>query len=143
MTLSIYVRDRTEGRASCAASAAANPPPPLKAEARYGPANRVMAANARPTAAARTNCSQTRRRALNQSQHREAAARPLDADPVKVVEATPRRFALTECERTGVLAHLIRGGDLSAWGLANTVTRTAEDVAAMTWPRSWRRPAGR
>jgi hypothetical protein len=27
------------------------------------------------------------------------------------------------------LQHLIRGADLSAWGLANAVTRTAEDVA--------------
>ena len=26
------------------------------------------------------------------------------------------------------MPHLIRGGDLSAWGLANAVTRTAEDV---------------
>jgi hypothetical protein len=52
----------------------------------------------------------------------------LDADPVKVVEATARRFALTEGERSGVLQHLIRGGDLSAWGLANAVTRTAEDA---------------
>ncbi len=27
------------------------------------------------------------------------------------------------------MQHLIRGGDLSAWGLANAITRTAEDAA--------------
>jgi hypothetical protein len=61
-------------------------------------------------------------------QYREASKRPIEADPVKVVEATARRLTLTDGEKTSVLQHLIRGGDLSAWGLANAVTRTAEDV---------------
>lgn len=61
-------------------------------------------------------------------QYRELTERKIDADPVKVVEATAKRFSLTDGERSSVLQHLIRGGDLSAWGLANAVTRTAEDA---------------
>lgn len=57
-----------------------------------------------------------------------AAGMRIEADPVKVVEATAERLALTEGERGSVLNHLIAGGDLSAWGLANAVTRTAEDA---------------
>jgi hypothetical protein len=33
-------------------------------------------------------------------------------------------------ERSSVLAHLVRGGDLSRFGLMNAVTRTAEDVSS-------------
>jgi hypothetical protein len=62
-------------------------------------------------------------------QYRDASARRIEADPVRVVDATAKRLALTDGEKTSVLQHLIRGGDLSAWGLANAVTRTAEDAA--------------
>jgi hypothetical protein len=61
-------------------------------------------------------------------QYRAAGGRRLEADPVQVVEATARRLTLTEGEKSSVLQHLLRGGDLSAWGLANAVTRTAEGV---------------
>ncbi len=62
-------------------------------------------------------------------QYREAAQKTIAADPVQVVEATAKRLTLTEGERSSVLQHLIRGGDLSAWGLANAITRTAEDAS--------------
>lgn len=52
----------------------------------------------------------------------------IEGDPVKVVELTGKRFGLSEPERTSVLQHLIRGGDLSQYGLFNAVTRAAEDV---------------
>jgi hypothetical protein len=61
-------------------------------------------------------------------QYRDAQAVVIEADPVRVVEATARRFQLNDTERTSVLRHLIRGGDLSAWGVANAVTRAAEDA---------------
>lgn len=61
-------------------------------------------------------------------QYRAAGERRIEADPVKVVEATARRLALTDGEKGSVLQHLIRGGHLSAWGLANAVTRTAEEA---------------
>lgn len=60
--------------------------------------------------------------------YREAAERKIEADPVKVVEATAKRLSLTEAERGGVMRHLIEGGDLSAWGLANAITRQSQDV---------------
>jgi hypothetical protein len=62
------------------------------------------------------------------NQYREAETRTIDADPVAVVEVAAKRFDLNDAERTSVLTHLIRGGDLTQWGLANAVTRTAQDV---------------
>jgi hypothetical protein len=57
-----------------------------------------------------------------------AAERKIEGDPVKSVEVLANRLALTEGEQGGVLRHLIEGGDLSAWGLANAVTRLAHDA---------------
>lgn len=52
----------------------------------------------------------------------------ITADPVAVVERVQKRFQLNEDERGGVLGHLIRGGDLSAYGLLNAITRTSQDI---------------
>ena len=49
-------------------------------------------------------------------------------DPVAVVENTVKRFNMTEGEGAGVLAHLVRGGDLSGFGLMNAVTRYSQDI---------------
>jgi hypothetical protein len=49
-------------------------------------------------------------------------------DLAQVVEVTAKRFQLAESESHGVLRHLAAGGDLSAWGLANAITRTSQDV---------------
>ena len=35
---------------------------------------------------------------------------------------------MTKRESSGILDHLIRGGDFTLYGLANAVTRTAQDV---------------
>lgn len=48
-------------------------------------------------------------------------------DMMKVIEVTRRRFSLSERTGQTVLGHLLRGGDLSQWGLANAITRSAED----------------
>lgn len=58
----------------------------------------------------------------------EASGRPINGDPIKTVELTRKKFSLTEGEGSQILQHLIRGGDLSQWGLANAVTRSAQDV---------------
>jgi hypothetical protein len=50
-------------------------------------------------------------------------------DPVKAVERLAKQHSFAEATRNDVLKHLIEGGDLSMWGLANAVTRTAEDQA--------------
>jgi len=48
--------------------------------------------------------------------------------PTEAVEVVVKRYGLSETEGESVLEHLSRGGDLSLWGLANAVTRTANDV---------------
>ena len=57
-----------------------------------------------------------------------ADARMSSPDIPKVVQLASRAFGITENEGKGVLDHLIRGSDLSLYGLANAVTRTAQDV---------------
>jgi hypothetical protein len=52
----------------------------------------------------------------------------ITGDVPKVVEVTAKRFGLSDGERKSVLDHLIRGGDLSRFGLYNAITRTAEDL---------------
>ncbi len=47
--------------------------------------------------------------------------------PVEVVELVAEKFGFNEGEQSGVLDHLIRGGDLSLWGLTNAVTAYAQD----------------
>ena len=49
-------------------------------------------------------------------------------DPVKTIEKLGKAHGFGEGERNSVLEHLIRGGDLSLFGLAQAVTRTAEDL---------------
>jgi len=59
---------------------------------------------------------------------KEATEKRLEGNPVKAVEILSDKFQLTEFEQSGVLRHLINGGDLSAYGLLNAVTRTSQDV---------------
>lgn len=59
---------------------------------------------------------------------RAAADRQIEsADLQKVAEVTQQQFRLTDTERGSVLKHLIQGGDLSQYGLANAITATAND----------------
>ena len=55
-------------------------------------------------------------------------AKITSSDVPKVVQLATRDYGLTEHEGKGVLDHLIRGGDLSLYGLANSVTHAAQDV---------------
>ena len=48
--------------------------------------------------------------------------------PQKAIEVLSQKFTLNKAEKEGVLTHLIKGADLSQWGLANAVTRTAQDL---------------
>ncbi len=61
-------------------------------------------------------------------QYREADDRLIEADPVKVVEVTAKRFGLNDGERGSILKHLMQGNNFSQWGIANAVTRTAQDA---------------
>lgn len=60
---------------------------------------------------------------------RDAKEAPiLPAAAPKVVELAAKEFNIRQNESEGILGHLIAGGDLSLYGLANAVTRHAQDV---------------
>jgi hypothetical protein len=61
---------------------------------------------------------------------RESAGARITAPPSGIVELSARQFGIREDEKDSVLEHLIRGGDLSAYGLGNAVTRTARDASS-------------
>ena len=47
--------------------------------------------------------------------------------PVKAVEELSNQLSFNQTETDAILKHFIRDSDFSRWGLANAVTRTAED----------------
>jgi hypothetical protein len=52
----------------------------------------------------------------------------IEGDVVKVVEVTAKKYGLNDTERSSILTHLIKGGDLTQYGLHGAITRTAEDL---------------
>ena len=52
----------------------------------------------------------------------------LVGDPVQTVEVLAQRYTLNDVERSGVLRHLVAGGDLSGYGLVNAVTHYSQEV---------------
>ncbi len=60
-------------------------------------------------------------------QYSAAAGIKIEIAPEELIEVTAKRFGFNDTERSGIMRHLIEGGDLSVWGLANAVTRTATD----------------
>ncbi|GHV07636.1 hypothetical protein FACS1894217_08800 [Clostridia bacterium] len=61
-------------------------------------------------------------------QLREAAGAEITGYPPKVIGLAARTFGFNQAEQGDILSHLIRGGDLSLYGLSNAVTRAASDV---------------
>lgn len=59
---------------------------------------------------------------------KEATERRIEGNPVKAVEVLAEKMHIHQAEQSGVLTHLIQGGDLSAYGLMNAVTRTSQDL---------------
>ena len=49
-------------------------------------------------------------------------------DPRQMIEDVTKKLNLSSGEEGGVLQHLIKGGDLSAYGVMNAVTRASQDV---------------
>ncbi len=65
-------------------------------------------------------------RAINEL--RKTADNPIKSDDLpKVIELTVKRLALPQSTGGSILKHLAAGGDLTQWGLASAVTRTAND----------------
>ena len=56
------------------------------------------------------------------------ATAKITGDVPGIVELTAKTYGLFEKESKGVLDHLIRGEELSLYGLANAITRQAQDV---------------
>jgi hypothetical protein len=65
-------------------------------------------------------------RSLNK--FREARGMKIEGNPAEAIEVLSKRMNFNETETGGILRHLIEGGDLSRWGVANAVTRYAQDV---------------
>jgi hypothetical protein len=59
---------------------------------------------------------------------REATERRIEGNPVQAVEVLSEKFGYNQDEQSNILTHLIQGGDLSAYGLMNAVTRTSQDL---------------
>jgi hypothetical protein len=59
---------------------------------------------------------------------RTLAETTVEDDPPQAIQKLAKAADLTEGEAGSVLRHLIEGGDLSAWGYVNAVTRAAQDV---------------
>lgn len=57
-----------------------------------------------------------------------ATQKPITGEVVKTVELTAKTYQLNETEKKGVLDHLIKGGDLSQYGLHSAITRYSQDV---------------
>jgi hypothetical protein len=57
----------------------------------------------------------------------EKAGNVIEADPIKVLDVTAKKFALTEAQKAAAIRHLIAGGDLSQYGLAAALTSTANE----------------
>ena len=53
---------------------------------------------------------------------------PLVGNPVKTIDVLGERYHLNEAECTGVLNHLIQGGELSGYGLVNAVTHYSQVI---------------
>jgi hypothetical protein len=61
-------------------------------------------------------------------QMRESTERKIEGNPVEAVQVLADKFSMNKPEQSSVLTHLIQGGDLTAYGLLNAITRTAQDM---------------
>jgi hypothetical protein len=57
----------------------------------------------------------------------ESDQREMIAPPDQVVEEVVSQWHLKEEDKSSILSHLIKGGSITQWGLANAVTATAND----------------
>lgn len=60
---------------------------------------------------------------------REAAGTEPIENPQKAIEIVKKSFGFTDEQGQGIMEHLLRGGDLTKYGMANSITRRASDEA--------------
>lgn len=58
----------------------------------------------------------------------DAAQAPITGKVQEVVELTSRNYGFNQAEADNILDYLIRGGDMTLYGLSNAVTRMSQDV---------------
>lgn len=58
----------------------------------------------------------------------QSEGQKLTGDPGEVVRLAGKVYDINGKEQTGILRHLVEGGDLSKYGLANAITRTSADI---------------
>lgn len=76
----------------------------------------------------RSVVDQTRFERVIEMMREAKEAKITSADIPQMVELAAADYGLNKAEGSGVLDHLIRGGDLSLYGLSNAITRAAQDV---------------
>ena len=76
----------------------------------------------------RSVVDQTRFERVIEMMREAKEAKITSTDIPQMVELTAADYGLNKAEGSGVLDHLIRGGDLSLYGLSNAITRAAQDV---------------
>lgn len=59
---------------------------------------------------------------------KEATEQKIEGNPVAAVEVLSDKFGYSNDEKSSVLTHLIQGGDLTAYGMLNAITRTSQDL---------------
>ena len=57
----------------------------------------------------------------------ETTENEIVSDPIEVIEVVQKKFNLSDGEKSGVLQSLIKGGDLSQYGLSNAITEMSQD----------------
>jgi len=57
-----------------------------------------------------------------------ATEQKIEENPVAAVSVLSEKFGYDNEEKSGILTHLIQGGDLTAYGLLNAITRTSQDL---------------
>lgn len=58
----------------------------------------------------------------------QSEGQKLTGNPGDVVKLAGKVYDFNKDEQTGILRHLVEGGDLSKYGLANAITRTSADL---------------
>lgn len=59
---------------------------------------------------------------------RSSSNKKITGDPGEVIKLTGKIYDINKDEQTGILRHLVEGGDLSKYALSNAVTRTSHDI---------------
>jgi hypothetical protein len=59
---------------------------------------------------------------------RVATGQPIHQRPDKAVKEIGKKFGLAEAEQDSVLDFLLRGGDMTQWGMMNAITAAAKEI---------------